>query len=239
MKKKFTTKYPMVWQKDDMYLEIFCSIPNVATGIVLSTDHSLFVIDPGDGILRDLNKNFEKDEILQISDIFISHGHHDHIGGLWALLTYLNIMEKTTTLNIHYPLGSIEITAILKAFMDVYKNDLPYDIILNVIVKDSPFKRRKINIQPFEVEHYDDEKAGKKAIRVPSLGFKFLYNKKSIVYGGDTAYCENIVKYAKGSDLAIIEAGAEDESDKTHMTLKQAEKIGESAGEYFLVHMPH
>ena len=71
MKKNLSNKYPMIWQKDDLYLEIFCSIPNIATGIVLSTDHSLFVIDPGDGILRDLNKNFKKDEILNISDIFI------------------------------------------------------------------------------------------------------------------------------------------------------------------------
>ena len=107
MEKKFTTKYPMVWQKDDLYLEIFCSIPNVATGIVLSTDKSLFVIDPGDGILRDLNKNFEKEEILKISDIFISHGHHDHVGGLWGLLTYLSVMRKESALNIHYPLKQL------------------------------------------------------------------------------------------------------------------------------------
>lgn len=238
MKKMFTTKYPMVWQKEDLYLEIFCSIPNVATGIVLSTDQSLFVIDPGDGILRDLNKNFEKEEILKISDIFISHGHHDHIGGLWGLLTYLSVMKKKSALNIHYPLGSIEITTILKAFMDVNKYSLSYSINLNVIVDESFFKRKKFKIQPFEVEHFD-EIDGKEPFKVPALGYKFTYENKSILYGGDTAYCENIVKYTKGSDLAILEAGAEHEGDKTHMTSSQAEKIGGTAKEYFLVHMPH
>jgi len=47
------------------------------------------------------------------------------------------------------------------------------------------------------------------------------------------------VKHAKDSDLAIIEAGAEDESQaELHMTMEQASKIGESAKEYFLVHVP-
>jgi len=239
MKKKNIHKYPMVWEKDDLSLKVFCSIPNIATGIVLSTDHSLFVIDPGDGILRDLNKNFKKDEILTISDIFISQGHHDHIGGLWGLLTYLTVMGKSSGLNIHYPLGSIEITTILKAFIDVYKHELPYSINLHVIVNESPFTRKKIKIQPFEVEHYDNESHGKEHVKVPALGYKFTYDKKSVLYGGDTAYCDNLVRLTKGSDLAIIEAGAVTEDDKTHMTIKQAELIGATAKEYFLVHIPN
>ena len=70
------------------------------------------------------------------------------------------------------------------------------------------------------------------------MGYKFIYDSKSICYGGDTAYCESLVKMAKDSDLAIIEAGAVDEDDETHMTQAQAEQIGESAEEYFLVHVP-
>jgi len=238
MKKKYSPKYPLVWQKDDLYLEIYCSIPNIATGIVMTTDSALFVIDPGDGILRDLNKNFSKDEILSISDIFISHGHHDHVGGLWSLLTYLSVMKKKSPINIFYPKGGKEIFSIYKAFIGVYRKEITYKINLKEIKGSTTFRRKKISIKPFEVDHRELTDDGSGSIKVPSLGFKFAYEGKSICYGGDTTYCKNLVKMANGADLAIIEAGAEDEDDKTHMTMEQAETIGQSAKEYFLVHVP-
>lgn len=74
---------------------------------------------------------------------------------------------------------------------------------------------------------------------VPALGYKFTYEDLNICYGGDTAYCTDLVKNAKNSDLAIIEAGHdEDTPDELHMTITEAKSIGESAKEYFLVHVP-
>jgi len=86
MKKlKFIQKYPLVWKKSDLRVKIYCSIPNIATGIILSTKKAKFIVDPGDGILRDLNKDYTAKEIWSISDFFIPHGHHDHVEGVWAL----------------------------------------------------------------------------------------------------------------------------------------------------------
>ena len=60
-----------------------------------------------------------------------------------------------------------------------------------------------------------------------------------ICYGGDTAHCEELVKQARHSDLAIIEAGHEGKQpDDMHMTVEEAKSIGNSAKEYFLVHVP-
>ena len=58
-KKKYTPKYPMIWQKEDFYIKIYCSIPNIATGIHLKTNKASFVIDPGDGVLRDWNNDLD------------------------------------------------------------------------------------------------------------------------------------------------------------------------------------
>ena len=239
MNKKLNQKYPLIWKSKDFFIKIYCSIPNIATGIIITTQKATFVVDPGDGILRDLNKDYITKDILSISDIFITHGHHDHVGGVWSLLTYLSVMKKKTPLNIYYPKGCLEIESIYKAFNNVYRNELTYLINLKPIDNNRTFIKKNVKIKPFTVNHKEPSDNGTEPINVPSLGFKFEYDKKSICYGGDTAYCENLVKMAKGSSLAIIEAGAEnDEENELHLTIDQAIKIGKTAKEYFLVHVP-
>ncbi len=239
MSKTFKQKYPLVWKKNNFYIKIYCSIPNIATGIILTTERSTFIVDPGDGILRDLNKDYDASEILHISDIFISHGHHDHIGGVWSLLTYLSVMKKRTPLNIYYPKGCLEIKSIYKAFVEVYSHEMKYKINLKEIDNSLSFRRKDISIKPFKVNHREPLDDGINSVEVPSIGFKFKHNNKTICYGGDTSYCDELVKMAKGSDLAIIEAGAEnDVENDLHLTIDQATKIGKTAKDYFLVHVP-
>ncbi|NOX18645.1 MAG: MBL fold metallo-hydrolase [Chlorobi bacterium] len=239
MNKKKKSKYPLIWKKGNLFIEIFCSIPNIATGILLRTDKTYFVVDPGDGILRDLNRNLNPSEILEISDVFITHGHHDHIGGLWSFLTYMTVMQREKPIDIFYPEGSLEIESIIAALLQVYSRDIKFKINLRKIADEKSFSREGMKIKPFKVNHKEPDFESGKAVPVPSLGYKFLYEGKSICYGGDTAFSDNLAKHAKDSDLAIIEAGAVDDSEmELHMTPEQAESIGESAKEYFLVHVP-
>lgn len=238
MKTKSLSNYPLVWQKDDFFIKIFCSIPAIATGILLSTKKALFVVDPGDGILRDLNKEIGPEGILKITDIFISHGHHDHLGGIWSLLTYLSVMRRKNELNIYYPKGCSEIESIYKAFSEVYKKEIQYKINMHPIKDEKSFVRRSVKIKPFKVNHKEIDPANK-TTQVPSLGFKFCYKDKSICYGGDTSYCESLIKHVKGSDLSIIEAGAVGtKSSEMHLTIQEAQNIGKLSKEYFLVHIP-
>jgi len=232
-------KYPISWLKDNFSIKIFCSIPNIATGILLKADYAHFIIDPGDGILRDINKELKVSDILNISDVFVTHGHHDHVGGVWSLLTYLRVMNKQTPLIIHYPKGCLEIVHIYNAFKKVYSSSITYDIILKEITSNKPFKSKKVLVKPFPVVHKEYLSDKITTRQVPSLGYKFTFNEIKICYGGDTAYCDALVRHAKGSDLAILEAGHDDDTpDEIHMTLSEANSIGRSAKEYFLVHVP-
>lgn len=231
-------QYPLVWRKDDFFIKIYSSIPNVSTGILLTTSRTTFIIDPGDGILRDLTQDVGAETILRVSDIFISHGHHDHVGGVWSLLTYLSVLRRRLPLSIYFPKGCVEIVSIYNAFKKVYGKELSYQINLKPIENEKQFTRNSVRIKPFKVNHKEINPDGTTS-EVPSLGYKFFYDTKSICYGGDTAYCDNLVKMAKGSDLAIIEAGAFDETTTDlHMTVEQAATIGKTAKEFFLVHVP-
>jgi ribonuclease BN (tRNA processing enzyme) len=232
-------KYPLKWHKKNFSIKIFCSIPNIATGILINAGERYLVVDPGDGILRDINNEISPKKILSISDLYITHGHHDHIGGVWTLLTYMRVMNKNTPLSIHFPSGCVEIESIYNAFKKVYSKTIPYDIKLNVITNSKSFKSNGINIKPFPVVHKEYLHDGVTTKQVPALGYKFTFEGLKICYGGDTAYCTDLVKNAKDSDLAIIEAGHDDDTpDEMHMTLKEAKSIGQSAKEYFLVHVP-
>jgi len=231
-------KYPLHWKKKGFSIKIFCSIPNIATGILLKAGNSHFVIDPGDGILRDLNKEIGVKNLLEISDVFITHGHHDHVGGVWSLLTYLRVMQKKSPLTIHYPDGCVEIESIYNAFKKVYSRSITYKINLKTIKKTSGFTTNNIKVKPFPVIHKENLSTGKTR-QVPALGYNFVYDGTTICYGGDTAYCEALVNHARNADLAVLEAGHDEETpDEIHMTMKEAVSIGKSAKKYFLVHVP-
>jgi len=235
-----TTKYPLSWKKKKFSIKIFCSIPNIATGILIKAGAANFVVDPGDGILRDLNKELSPEEILKISDLFITHGHHDHVGGVWSLLTYMRVMNKRSPLKIHFPKGCVEIETIHSAFQKVYSGSLSYTITLNEIEDKKTLRSKNVSIKPFPVIHREYLQDGVSTRQVPALGYNFSFDNMKICYGGDTAYCDELVRHAKNADLAIIEAGHDDddEYDDMHMTLSEAKSIGESAREYFLVHVP-
>jgi len=242
MKKKQNNavqKYPIVWKKNDFSIKIFCSIPNIATGILLTAGKNHFIIDPGDGILRDLSKEFGVESLKNISHIFVTHGHHDHLGGVWSLLTYLRVMNKTSSLKIYYPSGCVEIESIYHAFTKVYASNLPYKIELKRISEEKKFSVKNVSVKPFSVVHKEYVANTNKKRIVPALGFNFSFDGKVICYGGDTGYCDSLAKAAKNADLAILEAGHEEsDPDEMHMTMEEAQSIGKSAKKYVLVHIP-
>ena len=115
----------------------------------------------------------------------------------------------------------------LKSNLKVY-NTTDYKIIDSLIDN----KRAKLvhfnNIKESSNEQYSTPVANK--IKV---SYQCYENQENIT---QSEYWENLVNNVKGSDLAIIEAGAEDESESDlHLTIEQAEEIGSSAKEYFLV----
>src|ERR1035437_9185181 len=88
------------------------------------------------------------------------------------------------------------------------------------------YEKNDVKVIAFEVDHYPV---------VPAFGYRIEYNGHSVVISGDTRYSENLIKFAKGTDLLIHEVViAPDTLSKSdpdyhifahHTTIEQASKI--------------
>ena len=104
---------------------ILYSRAGIATQILLSTEEDYFIVDAGDGTLRDLL--YEKIDLRKIKGIFLTHGHYDHIGGLYALLGHFRVIERKEKIDIYFPKGCKEAQQIIFAFQESY-NDFSFKI---------------------------------------------------------------------------------------------------------------
>ncbi len=58
------------------------------------------------------------------------------------------------------------------------------------------YEKNGVKVIAFKVDH---------GIVKPAFGYRIEYNGHSVVLSGDTRYSENLIKYAKGTDLLIHE----------------------------------
>src|SRR5712672_2349973 len=84
---------------------------------LLIVNSTQYVIDAGDGVTRRLTRlgtNFRN-----IDNIFITHPHSDHTGGLGALMTVMYDNQRTNVVNIYGPPGTAASVQGLLQFLTV------------------------------------------------------------------------------------------------------------------------
>jgi len=87
---------------------------------LLVVNASEYIIDAGDGVTRRLARlraNFRN-----IDNIFITHPHSDHTGGLGALMTAIYDTNRTNLVNIYGPPGTAASVQGLLQFLMVSSN---------------------------------------------------------------------------------------------------------------------
>lgn len=163
-----------------------------------------FIFDVGRGCLQRLyqiNVSYGNLEAL-----FFTHLHSDHIVGfpdLW--LTGWLISKRQYPLAVFGPIGT-------KSMTDNLQKTYAYDIkirteddvapangsglITTDIQEGIVYDKEGVKIIAFLVDHYPV---------VPAFGYRIECKGHSVVLSGDTRYSENLIKYAKGTDLLIHE----------------------------------
>ncbi len=218
---------------------VLYSKAGLATQILLKIEENYLLVDSGDGTLRDLLSL--KIDFHNLKGIFLTHGHYDHIGGLYALLGYFRVIERKSEINIYYPRQSRESRSILWSFRKSYK-DIPFPIYINELKGGEEIELNHIKIKTYRMKHYAAVGVNRILYPDPAIGYRFFWGGESIAVTGDTAVCPGLISLVQGADLALIDATltkdeeTEELLNKLHLSEEKAKEIGKLAKEYILIH---
>ena len=189
---------------------------------LLSSGERHYLIDTGPGCVSFL-QNFVS--IQEISGIFLSHLHADHVSDFYTLRYGVYIAQDRGLMKRDVPLylpGKPKNT--FKAIRNTAKENFSLTLIseslaLSLNGLKVHFKRTAHTIPAYAIR-FDD-------LRVDS-------GEKSIVYTADTAYFDELVQFSKGADILLAEATFQNSEKELanlgHMTAESAAALAQDAG---------
>jgi len=185
----------------------------VASSIAVIADGEFILVDVGPGSYR--NADILRLPVTQLSAIFLTHFHSDHIGDLGEanMMSWANGREKA--IEIYGPKG---VEQVVNGFIMAYELDTGYRIIhhgRDVIIPEAGvpliktielqdpnereliFEKNELKIYTFEVDHSPIK---------PAYGYRIEHKGNIVVITGDTIKTANLVKHSQNADILFSEA---------------------------------
>ncbi len=192
---------------------------NCAAFLLESADAKM-LIDFGPGNLRRLQ---QVGNPLEIFTLLLTHAHPDHSLDLVSLLAYKKhskIFRQGTEkrqFNLFGPRG-------IKEFYSHLVKAFPFIERLDFAVKIREMEVSKFELFGFSVKSRPVRHA------VPALAYRIECEGKSVVFSGDTCYCEEIVSVSKDADLLVLECSLPNEMQGfEHLTPKECALVAKRA----------
>jgi ribonuclease BN (tRNA processing enzyme) len=240
------------WTGKFMRLDTIYSVAGVSTSMFLTTPDGTFIVDIGDGALRDMLEvartifgeisNVGESDIGPISEwlrgVFITHPHYDHYSGLMALLYFLNTVGRKEPLPIFYPEGSDPIESLTDHYTEHLFEDSQFDPDLFPLKYNDRIRIDNTEVVSLSSVHRHS-RPGKVGGPVKACHYQFTYGGEKVVFSGDTGDISNLEKICRGADLAVVEATypeGNEISDGVHLTVEQARKATSGAMDVLLIH---
>jgi ribonuclease BN (tRNA processing enzyme) len=180
---------------------------------ILIVNGALYVVDAGEGVTRRLTRAGVA--IRDIDNIFVTHPHSDHTGGLGGLLSTEYDYNRTKPVNIYGPPGTDEIVKALVQFLTVSadirisegmrtvpaaKIFFGHDAGTGLIYQDA-----NVKVTAAENSHFNF-RAGTPAYgKYKSYSYRFETADRVVVFSGDTGPSAALDELAKGADLLVTE----------------------------------
>ena len=181
-------------------------------GYLLEIDNKKLLFDSGAGTIRRLLEL--KIDLFKIEHIFYTHLHNDHINDLGAVIwsnNYGGIRKKP--LNLYGPKGFREYCDILiKKLLKAPKFNFKISV---KELKNSTIKIKNLTIKTYPTKHSSTTK---------SIAYRVEQKNNSLIYAGDTDYCNEIIEASRNADALLIECSLPKKAEG-HLTPLLAGKI--------------
>lgn len=228
----------MRWESQDLTVEVLHSVAGLATQILVQAGSVALLFDAGDGTLRDLHARGISPHAL--TGVFFTHGHADHMAGLYGLLGYLRAEGHKGEFHIWYPRGACEVEEVLAAFHRCYRANLPYALKAQPLQDGECVRLGELEVWAKAVTHWHSIQ-GNPLAPAPALGYRLVFRNQTVAITGDSAMCPALVDLVRGADLALIEATLKEDAPEEqrrflHLTREQAETLGRLAKRAYFVH---
>ena len=180
---------------------------------ILIVNGALYIVDAGEGVTRRLTR--AGIAIGDIDNIFITHPHSDHTGGLGGLLSTEYDYNRTRPVNIYGPPGTDASVKALVQFLTVSADirisqgmrTIPvakiffgHDTGVGVIYHDG-----NVKVTAAENSHFNFPPGSPANGRYKSYSYRFETADRVIVFSGDTGPSAALAELAKGADLLVTE----------------------------------
>ncbi len=174
--------------------------------ILVEAGTQRLLIDAGRGAAQRLFEIGQRDLLVGIDTLLLTHLHSDHTVGLPDVWLTSWIFGRTRALSLLGPPGTVEMAGHLA---QAYQWDIttrskdegfPAEGVRLAAANVAPgvvYDVEGLRVTAFAVDHG--------AFAVPAYGYRVDYRGRSAVFSGDMRFDERFVDYAKGVDVMVME----------------------------------
>jgi ribonuclease BN (tRNA processing enzyme) len=212
---------------------------------LLIVNGALYLVDAGEGVTRRLTRAGIK--IVEIGNIFITHPHSDHTGGLGGLLSAEYDYNRTKPVTVMGPPGTAAtmngVIQFLTVSSEIRMSDGTKTVPAAKVFSGTDtgtgdiFKDANVKVTAAENTHFNFPTGSPGYGKYKSYSYRFETADRVVVFSGDTGPSVALTELAKGADLLVTEVTSVEEAKEQRIKNGQWQRMTPAEQEGYIRHM--